>query len=205
MNTIRRITITKFTFLWMTTVSIVALALITQVGLSTALAWQYNATATMCYIDTFALDVDEKKNKTIETGAVYVWRIQSDDDELMNGWEYTHDTIIIHEKGMGDKTSGYLEMYPDAYYPSGWFVEDKYSFKSQMESPEGIYTGVGTLDGVTATYKTEFLLPIQEPPIEECMYGGDLPPLCDDNGELYPWCMPLPLKVQLSVTGTIED
>ena len=87
MNTI--IQRTKFTFLWMTTVSILALALITQVGLSTALAWEYNATATMCYIDVLNLDVDEKKNKTIETGAVYVWRIQSDDEELMNGWEYS--------------------------------------------------------------------------------------------------------------------
>ena len=203
MNRIRRAT--KFNFLWMTTVLILSLALITQVGQSTALAWEYNATATMCYIDVLNLDVKEKNNKTIETGAVYVWRIQSEDDELMNGWEYTHDTIITHLKGMGDKTSGYLEMYPDAYYPSGWFVEDKYSFKSQMETPEGTYTGVGTLDGVTATYETEFLLPVDQPPTEECMYNDELPPLCDDSGELYPWCMPMPITVQLTVTGTIED
>lgn len=203
MNTIRRIG--KFTFLWMATVAILTMALSTQVGLFAAQAQEYNATATMCYIETSNQVIEEKKNRTIETGAVYVWRIKSDGNDYMNGWEYTHDTIIIHEKGMGSKTLGFLEMYPDAYYPDGWFVEDKYSFKSQTESPEGMYTGVGVLDGVTATYATEFLPPEPSVPYEECMYGVVLPPLCDVDGEPSGWCMLLPMTIQLSVTGTIED
>jgi hypothetical protein len=204
MKTIRKIG--KFTFFGMATLAILMMALSTQVGLSAAQAQEYIASATMCYIETSNLVTEEKKNKTIETGAVYVWRIESD-NALMNGWEYTYDTIIIHKQGMGmgDRTSGFLEMYPDDYYPGGWFVEDKYNFKSQTETPEGTYTGVGDLDGVTATYVTEFLIPEQDPPVEECMYEGELPPLCNVDGELSDWCMRLPLTIQLSVTGTIED
>lgn len=195
MDTIKRIK--GSTLVRIITLVILMVAGMTQFGLSAAQAQDYDATATLCYIDNSELTVEYKGGRILYTGAVYVWRIESDND-LINGWEYTHDNINVNKNDRGGKISGYLEMYPDEY-PNGWFEEDSYAFKAK-DTPEGIYTGYGTLDGVMATYATERLPFLPEEP-EECMYGVSLPPLCDTGGP-YDDCQ-IAGGGKFSVTGTI--
>jgi len=197
MNTIKRIK--NSTLLGIISIVILMVAGMIQFGLSAARAQDYDATATLCYMDNSGLEIEYiGKGRIVYTGAVYVWRIESD-NELMNGWEYTHDDINVNKQDKGGKVSGYLEMYPDDWYPGGRFEEDSYAFKAK-DTPEGTYTGYGTLDGVMVTYVTE-RLPVPPGPPEECMYDDAYPPLCDEGG-LYD-CQ-IAFGGKLSVTGTIE-
>jgi hypothetical protein len=155
----------------------------------------------LCYVDFTDFAVEYIGGRILYTGVVYVWRIESDNNELMNGWEYTHDNINVNKKDRGGKISGNLEMYPDDLYPDGWFEEGGYAFKAK-DTPEGTYTGYGDLEGVMVTYASERLPPPIDPP-DECRYDDPdaYPPLCDDG--TYVNCVE-GFGGKLSVTGTIE-
>jgi hypothetical protein len=87
----------------------------------------------------------------------------------MNGWEYTQDNSNLNKKGMG-KIWGSLEMYPDVV--SGGYFAENYNMKTK-DGLVGVYSGFGSLDGVTVTYEGV-------PTVSgECPITP--PPLCDDK------------------------
>lgn len=116
----------------------------------------YTARAILCYVDFTNQQIDELgKGRVITEGSVLVWRIVSDDNSLMNGWEYLEDNTNFNKNYTG-KNWGHLEMYPDVAYDglgdyTGYFEED-YDLKTK-DGLVGVYTGTGTLGGVTATYE----------------------------------------------------
>jgi hypothetical protein len=204
MNTIRQPG--KSSLLRMTAALVLAAAGIAQVGVLSADPIPFSGKAILCFTDytnVQTVPADKGKGKTVTTGAVSVWRIVSLDSILMNGWEYTVDNFLLNKQGKGD-VWGDLKLYPDETYDvglggyTGWFEENDYSFKSH-KSPSGTYTGVLSLNGVTATYATA------PGGYEACPDSDVLPASCFD--ETYT-CTPVtgtPAEgVSLTLTGTIE-
>ena len=160
----------------------------------------YSGKGVMCFADPTNMQevpTEKGKGKTITTGGVFVWRIVSD-NPLMNGWEYTYDNWILNKQGKGT-IWGHLTFFPDVAHDgvdyTGRFVEDEYSFKTN-KLVSGIYTGEGSLNGVTATYEGT------ASGFEPCPVS-DLPPAMCVDGTLT--CIPVgELGSTTYIEGVIE-
>lgn len=169
------------------TTAVLAVVGMSMVGNSVADPVAYYGKGVMCFADVTNMQevpADKGKGKTITTGGVFIWRIVSE-NPLMNGWQYTYDNFILNKKDKGT-VWGHMAMYPDVAHDgvdyTGRFVEDEYSFKTNKLA-SGIYTGEGSLNGVTATYGGT------SAGAESCP-ESDLPPaLCEDGGTLT--CIPV--------------
>lgn len=196
----------KSDLLRMTAALVLAAAGMAQVGVLSADPVPFSGKGILCFTDytnAQTMPADKGKGKTVTTGAVSVWRIVSMDSTLMNGWEYTVDNFLLNKQGKGE-VWGNLKLYPDGTYDevleeyTGWFVEDGYSFKTN-KSPSGTYTGVLSLNGVTATYATA-------PGGYEACPESELPPaLCfDGTYDCTPVAGTPNEGVSLTLTGTVE-
>ena len=138
------------------TAILLAVAGLAYVGTAAADPAPYTARAVLCYYDFSNQQIQQiGKGRTITTGTVLVWRLISDDSPLMNGWEYLEDNTNLNKNDKG-KLWGHLEMYPDAAYDVGLegytgYFEENYNLKTK-DGLVGVYTGTGSLNGVTATY-----------------------------------------------------
>ena len=135
---------------------LVAVAGLAYVGTAAAEPEPYTARAVLCYYDFSNQQIQEiGKGRLITTDSVLVFRIISDDNALMNGWEYLEDNSNLNRNDKG-KVWGHLEMYPDDAYDdalggyAGYF-EENYNIKTK-DGLVGVYTGTGSLAGVTVTY-----------------------------------------------------
>jgi hypothetical protein len=131
----------------------VAVAGLAYVGAAAVEPVPYTAKAVLCYFDFSNQQVQEiGRGRTITTDSVLVFRIISDDSTLMNGWEYLEDNSNLNRNDKG-KVWGHLQMYPDVAYNDGYTgnFEEIYSLKTK-DGLVGLYTGTGSLNGVTATY-----------------------------------------------------
>jgi len=181
-----------------------ALSGLILVGMPAADTTPYSGKAVMCFVDATNLHeepVEPGKGKFIRTGLVFVWRLESFDNSLMNGWEYTYDNFLLNKQEKGT-VSGHLLMHPDIMYDEiegdyyGRFVENEYSFRTN-KAPAGTYTGEGGLAGVTATYEGTRG---GEP--ESCP-ESDLPPALCEDGTL-PNCLPVGQGGVILMNGLIE-